>query len=116
MDQSKFNVDFIKSVKNPLGFYAFSILIVYASMTIVLTTTNLDTNMIFWAFVIMAFLFLLILVSVTIITILWPKHLYESIAEDVEELKLLSGDAFIDAVKEIVQNNFEIESKNNRGE
>ncbi len=116
MESQKFNVDFIKSVRNPLGFYAFAVLIIYASMTIVLTTTNLDSSQIFIAFILMAILFFLILVSVTLITILWPKHLYENIAKDVEELRLFSGKAFVDAVKEIVQNNFQIESKKNREE
>jgi hypothetical protein len=55
MESPKFSLDFIKSVKNPLGFYAFAIFIVYACMTIVLITTNLCSSQIFCGFLLWHF-------------------------------------------------------------
>ena len=82
-------------------------------MTIILTITNLESNQIFIAFIIMSFLFFVIILSVTIITIYWPRHLYENIVKDMEPLKELkefvNSKAFVDTIKDIIEKNYRVE-------
>ena len=116
VNSAKFTPKFIEAVKNPLGFYALAIIVIYASMTIVLWTSNITEQYLFWCFIIMAVIFLTVVISVTWITIRYPKHLYESVAKDVEDLKgFIESEAFIDGVKDIIEKNYKFEKYNSNG-
>jgi hypothetical protein len=65
----------IRSITTPLGFYAFSLLIVEAVITLVLVTANLDTATRFAGLLLSALLFMVVVFLTTHLAIFHPRTL-----------------------------------------
>jgi hypothetical protein len=92
-------------IRNPLVFFALSLLIIEGIIGIVATKSEMSANYQFYTVVIMAFLFLCVVASVVFITIRWPKHLYEDIASslgNVQEMhEFINSKGFADVVHDL---------------
>ena len=91
-------------VRNPLIFFALALLLIEGIIGMVVTKAELTELHTFYCVCIMAVLFLVAVV--TLITIKWPRHLYEDI---VEEIKIthsirdyLESPAFKDTVEDVL--------------
>jgi hypothetical protein len=72
----------LETVKNPLVFFALSLLVIEAILAIVVTNSNLSEIHIFYSVCIMAFMFFCIVGIVTFITIKYPDNLYADLSRD----------------------------------
>lgn len=77
-------------IKNPLTFYALAISIVEAIFGLVVATSRMSEQYKFYSICIMAGLFVVVVVAVTIITIVYPDHLYEPIVQKKSKSTLIS--------------------------
>lgn len=86
-------------IKNPLAFFALALLIVEGMIGIVVGTSNLTSTQTFISIIIMSVLFLIVVGVVTLITVRWPTHLYENVAE----IKgFLEGPALRDIIYDVI--------------
>lgn len=96
----------IGAIRNPLGFFSLALLIIEGAITAILFKAQLSEGHLFFMIILMAFLFLWVVVTVTIITVKIPENLYEQIAKQVKEqrdlLEYLTGDSFKDAVDDAI--------------
>ena len=77
----------LAQIRNPLVFFALALLVIESIISLVATFSQITAQQQFYTVLLMAFLFLCVVVLVALITIRWPKHLYEQIAEDLDTLK-----------------------------
>ena len=107
MDNQSTRKHVLSEIRNPLVFFALALLIVEAIFGIVIIKATLPHLDIFIAVTIMAFLFLVVVVSVVVITIKWPSHLYEEISRDLQDTKaikkFLDSDGFRDIIEDIIE-------------
>ena len=93
-------------VRNPLVFFTLALLLIEGIIGFVVTKTSMSETQTFCSVIIMAFLFLVVVVAVTLITIKWPRHLYEDIAKEIEVTHVLKeyieSSAFIDTIEDIM--------------
>ena len=87
----------LDSVASPLKFFALALLVVDGGIAVV-ATIALEGDQIFYAVLIMAFLFFLVVVIVGFITFVRPMNL-----QQVDEMKhVIESEGFKDAVEDIV--------------
>jgi len=67
----------VNQVKNPLVFFALAILIIESIFGLVIGLSDIGATLKFVTICLMAFLFLVVIGSVTYITVKYPTHLYE---------------------------------------
>ena len=64
-------------IRNPLIFYALALFLIEGIIGSVVATSCMTDQYKFLSICIMAFLFFVVVVAVTVITIKWPRHLYK---------------------------------------
>ena len=77
MKQSNSRMGLVKQVKNPLIFFTLAILIIESIFGLVIGLSDIGASLKFVTICLMAFLFLVVIGSVTYITVKHPTHLYE---------------------------------------
>ena len=96
----------LAQISNPLVFFGLALLIIEGIIGAVTGFSKMTGDQQFYCIIIMAVLFFIVVVIVAFITIKWPSHLYEQIAEQVKTTKqikeFLESTAFKDIVEEIV--------------
>ncbi|MEW5767213.1 MAG: hypothetical protein AB1797_06240 [bacterium] len=66
-----------------------ALLIIEGIIGLVIAKSKMTGEYQFYAVCIMAFLFLVVVIAVTVITIRWPRHLYEEIIHELEVTRYL---------------------------
>ena len=74
-DANKSRAEVLDTIKNPLIFYALALLIVEGSLSVVLFSGKLQGDQNFWAVIMMASLFVLVVLIVTFLTYYAPANL-----------------------------------------
>ena len=74
-DANKSRAEVLDTIKNPLIFYALALLIVEGSLSVVLFSGKLQGDQNFWAVIMMAALFVLVVLIVTFLTYYAPANL-----------------------------------------
>ena len=100
LKKTKSRAGILGKVRNPLGFFALALLIVEGMIGIVVSTSNLTSDQTFIAILIMSGIFVLVVGVVTLITVKWPTHLYETI---VEIKSFLEGPALRDVIYDVIE-------------
>jgi len=94
-------------IKNPLVFFALALLVIEGIIGSVVAASKMSGEFQFAAVCLMAALFLVVVAAVTVITIRWPRHLYEDIVKDIKSshriAELLNSKAFQDGVEDMVE-------------
>lgn len=84
----------LSQIRNPLIFFALALLIIEGIIGLVIAKSKMTGEYQFYAVGLMAFLFLVVVIAVTVITIRWPRHLYEEVIHELEVTRYLQE--FID--------------------
>jgi heme A synthase len=94
----------IEQVKNPLGFFSLSLLVIEAVFGAVVVFSKMGQDYQYRAFLIMTGLFIAIVLIVTLLSIIFPKHLWEQLnrtsAETERLASILESTAFSDKIDE----------------
>jgi len=94
-------------IRNPLVFFALALLVIEGIIGLVVTYSKLTGDQQFYCIWIMAGLFVLVVASVFLLTVFWPRNImgeFEKVATDVEELKkFIDSTAFKDVVIDILE-------------
>ena len=93
-------VGIIRAISTPLGFYVLSLLIVEATIGLVLTASKLSEDHVWWGFFVVAGLFLLVFLVVTVLVIWFPKNLF--FGKEEHSNPALEPSALRDAIEEII--------------
>ncbi|MEW6096975.1 MAG: hypothetical protein AB1567_10720 [bacterium] len=93
-------------IRNPLVFFALALLLIEGIIGLVVTKANMRELYTFYCICIMAVLFLVVVCVVTLITIKWPRHLYEDIVHEIETThaikEYIESLAFKDTIEDIL--------------
>ena len=93
-------------VRNPLIFFALALLVIEGIIGIVVARSEMTGEYEFYSVCLMAFLFLVVVIAVAVITIKWPRHLYEEVVEELQISRSLSefinSTGFRDAIEDIL--------------
>lgn len=93
-------------VRNPLIFFALALLLIEGIIGLVVTNANMIEVHTFFSVCIMAVPFLVVVGVVTLITIKWPRHLYEEIVQEIQMTRAIKeyidSTAFRDSIEDIV--------------
>ena len=104
-DESKRGV--LRQVRNPLVFFALALLVIEGIIGAVVAASGMTGGYKFASVCLMAFLFLVVVVAVIIITIRWPENLYESIAEQRETIQqiteFINSPGFRDSIEDAIE-------------
>lgn len=100
MSETQSRSEVLAQVKNPLIFFALALLVIEAVLGIVIVNSDMIPAHQFYAFLIMATLFAIVVVLVAVITIWRPSHLYHDVAELKE---IINSTAFSDTIEEVVR-------------
>ena len=96
----------LAQIRNPLIFFALALLLIEGIIGMVATKANMTEMHTFYSVCIMAVLFVVVVGVVTLITIKWPRHLYEDIVQEIETThaikEYLESPAFKDTVEDIL--------------
>ena len=107
-------------IRNPLVFFALALIIIEGIIGIVASKSQMTGQYQFFTILLMAFLFLCVVASVVLITIRWPKHLYEQIAESIDTVNemqdFINSEGFADVVKDITCSSCDYYSNQNKEE
>lgn len=94
----------IEQVKTPLGFFALALLVIEAIFGATVVFSNMTSLQQFVSLLIMAFLFVVVLVAVIVLTIVWPTHLLNQLDQTTELTRKLdswvTGSALSDKIDE----------------
>lgn len=109
---------FLEQVRNPLVFFALALLIIEGVIGIVVATSNMSGELQFYSICVMAFLFFVVVIAVIVITIKWPRHLYEDIARQLEATsettkqikEFINSPAFRDTIEDVIISRVQPES------
>ncbi len=88
----------LSKIKNPLIFFALSLLVIEAVLAMVVTNSNLSAQHTFYSVCIMSFLFFCVVGVVTFITVKYPAHLYEGLSSDPVFIEAIAKQ--VDAIPE----------------
>lgn len=100
MSEAQNRSEVLAQVKNPLIFFALALLVIEAVLGIVIVNSEMTPAHQFYAFLIMATLFAIVVGLVAVITIWRPSHLYHDVAELKE---IIDSAAFSDTIEEAVR-------------
>ena len=90
-------------VRNPLIFFALALLVIEGIMGTVVAMSEMTGQYQFYSLCLMAFLFLVVVIAVAVITIKWPKHLYEEVVEEFRSLsEFINSTGFKDAIEDVL--------------
>ncbi len=113
MTEKKERGEVLGKIRNPLIFFALALLLIEGIIGMVITKSNLTETHTFYSVCIMALLFVIVVGVVALITIKWPRHLYEDIVEEIETThaikEYLESPAFKDTIEDIVHTNIKDE-------
>jgi len=97
----------LSQIRNPLIFFALALLVIEGIIGGVVAMSKMTAGYQFCAVCIMAFLFLVVVIAVILITIKWPGHLYEEIVRELETAKNLrkfvNSQGFQDVIRDVVE-------------
>ena len=95
------------AVRNPLIFFSLALLVIEAIIGSVVALSQMTGGYQFASVCLMACLFLVVVVTVAVITIKWPKHLYEEIAQELENTRqikeFINSPAFGEVIEDLLQ-------------
>lgn len=100
MSEAQNRSEVLAQVKNPLIFFALALLVIEAVLGVVIVNSEMTPAHQFYAFLIMATLFAIVVGLVAVITIWRPSHLYHDVAELKE---IIDSAAFSDTIEEAVR-------------
>ena len=87
-------------------FFSLALLIIEGIIGLIIATSNMTGDYQFYSICLMAFLFLVVVIAVIIITIKWPKHLYEEIIQELETSKdikkFINSKGLYDVIEDIL--------------
>ncbi|MBM4038406.1 MAG: hypothetical protein FJ290_07820 [Planctomycetes bacterium] len=94
------------AVRNPLIFFSLALLVIEGIIGVVVANSQMTGPYQFASVCIMAGLFLVVVLTVALITVKWPKHLYEEILRELESSRrvreVISSPGFRDTIEDIV--------------
>ncbi len=101
----------LAQVRNPLIFFALALLIIEGTIGLVVSQSQLTANQQFYSILLMAFLFLVVISVVAVITIWRPRNLYEEVTTLKE---FINSDGFQDAIEDVLAERIKPECLTNR--
>ena len=81
MPEPKNKSGVLTEVRNPLIFFALALLVIEGIFGVVVATSRMTSDQQFYSLLVMAGLFVLVVIIVAVITIRWPRNLYEAVEE-----------------------------------
>lgn len=100
--------DLVRSITTPLGFYVLALLIVESTLSLVLAASKLTEDHVWEGFKLMIYVFIGVLLAVTVFAKWWPKNLLYGKEEHANPA--LDPSALHDAVEEIIAKNVKDEA------
>ena len=104
-DNSK-RASVLGAVRNPLIFFSLALLVIEGIMGFVVANSEMTGPYQFVSVCVMGFLFLVVVLTVALITIKWPEHLYEEIAKELETTRqmkdFINTPGFRDAIEDVL--------------
>ena len=102
--------DLVRSITTPLGFYVLALLIVEATLSLVLAASKLTEEHVWEGFKLMIYVFIGVVLIVTIFAKCWPKNLLYGKEEHREPL--LEPSALKDQIEDLIATNVKPECLN----